>query len=68
MSPSKTASAAVAIITIFLVVILATSESGVERVRTHLVGEVVGSPIGIGILLFSFSFIRLRLLLLLAIV
>ena len=40
MSPSKTASAAVAIITIFLVVILATSESGVERVRTHLVGEV----------------------------
>ena len=40
MSPSKTASAVVAVITIFLVVIFATSESGVERLRTHLVGEV----------------------------
>ena len=40
MSPSKTASVVVAVITIFLVVIFATSESGVERLRTHLVGEV----------------------------
>jgi len=40
MSPSKTASVVVAIATIFLVGILATSESGVERMRTHLVGEV----------------------------
>ena len=40
MSPSKAASAVVAVITIFLVVIFATSESGVERLRTHLVGEV----------------------------
>ena len=40
MSPSKTASAVVAIVTIFLVGIFATSESGEDRVRTHLVGEV----------------------------
>ena len=40
MSPSKTASTVVAIITVFLVIIFATSESGQERVRTHLVGEV----------------------------
>ncbi len=40
MTPSKTASIVVAIITIFLVGIFATSESGEERVRTHLVGEV----------------------------
>ena len=40
MSPSKTASILVAIVTVFLVGIFATSESGEERVRTHLVGEV----------------------------
>lgn len=40
MSPSKTASTVVAIVTVFLVIIFATSESGEERMRTHLVGEV----------------------------
>ena len=40
MSPSKIASLLIAIFTIFLVIILATRESGVERMRTHLVGEI----------------------------
>ena len=40
MSPSKIASLLIAIFTIFLVMILATRESGVERMRTHLVGEI----------------------------
>ena len=40
MTPSKVASLVIGIFTILLVIVLATRESGVERIRTHLVGEI----------------------------
>ncbi len=40
MSPSKTASAVVAVITMLVGVIFATSEAGGERLRAQVVGEV----------------------------